>query len=36
VDNIAEDKADGTYIAEDPRFDETRSAADKPAPEPKE
>jgi GTP-binding protein len=29
-DNIAEDKADGTYIAEDPRFDETRS--DGPAP----
>jgi GTP-binding protein len=32
IDNIAEDKADGTYVAEDPRFDETRSAADKPAP----
>jgi GTP-binding protein len=31
IDNIAEDKADGTYVAEDPRFDETRSAADKPA-----
>ena len=29
-DNIAEDKADGTYVAEDPRFDETRSAG--PAP----
>jgi GTP-binding protein len=27
-DNIAEDLADGTFVAEDPRFDETRSAAD--------
>jgi GTP-binding protein len=30
IDNIAEDKADGSYVAEDPRFDETRSAADTP------
>jgi GTP-binding protein len=28
-DNIAEDMADGTFVAEDPRFDDTRSAADK-------
>jgi GTP-binding protein len=27
-DNIAEDLADGTFVAEDPRFDDTRSAAD--------
>ncbi len=26
-DNIAQDKVDGTYIAEDPRFDETRGDA---------
>jgi GTP-binding protein len=30
IDNIAEDKADGSYVAQDPRFDETRSAADTP------
>ena len=27
VDNIAEDRAAGTYVAEDPRFDETRDDA---------
>lgn len=26
IDNIAEDKAAGTYVAQDPRFDETRGA----------
>ena len=31
-DNIAEDRAAGTYIAEDPRFDETRTDADTQAP----
>ena len=30
-DNLAEDRADGTFIAEDPRFDETRQAAEKPS-----
>ncbi len=28
LDNVAEDRAAGTYIAEDPRFDETRQDAD--------
>jgi GTP-binding protein len=28
IDNIAEDRAAGTYVAEDPRFDETRNDAD--------
>jgi GTP-binding protein len=27
-DQIAQDQADGTYVAEDPRFDDTRSSAD--------
>ena len=35
-DNIAEDLADGTFIAEDPRFDETRSTADSRPAKPKE
>ena len=35
-DNIADDLADGTFIAEDPRFDETRSAADSRPAKPKE
>jgi len=26
-DHLAQDQADGTYVAEDPRFDETRSDA---------
>lgn len=28
LDNVAEDRAAGTYVAEDPRFDETRQDAD--------
>ncbi len=32
-DNIAEDRAAGTYVADDPRFDETRADADTPAPQ---
>ena len=35
-DNIAEDLADGTFVAEDPRFDETRSTADSRPAKPKE
>jgi GTP-binding protein len=28
IDNVADDRAAGTYVAEDPRFDETRQDAD--------
>ena len=28
---VSRDQADGTYVAPDPRFDDTRSDADKPA-----
>ena len=31
LDNVAEDRAAGTYVAEDPRFDETREDADQSA-----
>ncbi len=31
IDNVAEDRAAGTYMAEDPRFDETRQDADQSA-----
>lgn len=33
-ENTESDKADGSYIAEDPRFDETRGAADAAEPQP--
>ncbi len=33
-ENTESDKADGSYIAEDPRFDETRGAADAAKPQP--
>ena len=30
-EQLAQDQAEGTYVAPDPRFDDTRTDADKPA-----